>query len=403
MIFDFDEEKPKRGKNPDTLPQIDVSSLSYQKSVDTSMAEDLQDVLDAGVGEIDYERFGVSDNPAVIDAPWKAEYPDEPDGDDLVGDEDDFYWEEVSDEEPEDASFPEEAENDDPFLGEIDQPIEGLNLPEPDSADTEKKHQNVGSSDSSETEKSAASFGVIVALRGKLRKVTDAIAAEWAGENDFGKDTVTLEQEKDEQKEKENQESGEKKQKKPSSKPKTPSFSLKKILRIITSPYTFAANLIMGTLGAVLGILGSIPIIGAPFKMAASFLPVLRKVLPAALIVGIAYGGYSFAVESAFNGISGVFEGADGVGASVTNESYDKSTGEITATVENTGEVLLEDMTVEFVVSGYIPSGKFYGFTELARCEAALPLVEIEDKTEVKANCGTVDGWFPIVRGSVHE
>lgn len=176
---------------------------------------------------------------------------------------------------------------------------------------------------------------------------------------------------------------------------------LKAVWGAIRGGYMFVVKWFFKALLFILGILSNIPVIGKVFSVLASMTQLLQRIamaLPLVFVIAV------FAVIWWFS-----LPGSDDVelpdmgSATVSSFSYDKSTGETIAEIENTGEVIAE-VQVDFSIRSLQPTWnpKTWMIPEEVDTCGAQAAVEIDDTATVSATCAAnVDGWFPRATGEI--
>lgn len=176
---------------------------------------------------------------------------------------------------------------------------------------------------------------------------------------------------------------------------------LKKVGGFLKSIYMAIVNLFFKIVQSLLGILSSLPLIGGlvkPLQGMTSLLQNIALALPVVFVIGVIVLVWWFSAPS-----SDTVELPDMGSAKVSSFSYDRDTGEVTATVENTGDIIAET-SVDFSVRTLQPTWNPISWAvpeEVSTCSTEA-IVEIENSIEVTASCDVdVEGFFPRTTGEI--
>lgn len=176
---------------------------------------------------------------------------------------------------------------------------------------------------------------------------------------------------------------------------------LKAVFGVLKTVYMFIVGIFFKVLLFVIGILTALPIIGKLFKPLKSMTKLLERIamaLPLVFVVGLFAIVWWFSVPSAHD-----IELPDMGAAEVSSFGYDSDTGEVTAHIENTGDIIAEvqvDVSVRTLQPSWNPISWMVP-EEAATC-STVESVEIGQTDEITVECATdVDGFFPRVTGEL--
>lgn len=188
-----------------------------------------------------------------------------------------------------------------------------------------------------------------------------------------------------------------------SKKEKKPKTNIK-ILKVLATPYTFVAKIILRVLTSTLNIFSKIPIIGpliGRVLKASKLLNVISLVIPIAII------GFGFLGITSSSVPSSTHVELPDEGSAIFKNFKTEGENKIVGVIENDGDVIA-NVDAVFKVYSYQPSltkiGSWFSLKEVAECDAGLYTVDIDGSVSVEADCPNFSkGFFTRVSGVLIE
>lgn len=170
---------------------------------------------------------------------------------------------------------------------------------------------------------------------------------------------------------------------------------LKSLIGLLGSLYGFIVGIFFKVLIFVLDILAMIPIVGrfvAPLKSMTKLLERIAMALPIVFLLGVVLLFWWFSVPS-----SHTVELPDMGEATIASIDYDNETGDVTAEVENTGEVIADvdaNITIKSLQPTWNPKS-WLVFEDAATCSVPVEVAIGETET-IEASCDSnIEGFWP--------
>lgn len=247
-----------------------------------------------------------------------------------------------------------------------------------------------------ETEKTDSSL--INTLKKKINSAKKKIAADLRGEDEPY----------DEEEEEENKspEQPIKSEPKKTASGKKPNIKLPKILQPFKKLYMMIVGFLLSILTTILSLLSKVPFIGKIFKPILAATKILEKIalsFPIILVILVlVFINYRAVPHST------TIQLPDNGSVSFNKFDYDPSTGKVSGTAENTGEVIASDLNSRFVFYSLQPGLNPKSWVipvEIGKCQGNTVSVDIESSVIVSGTCDDInkEGFFIRVKGELYE
>lgn len=397
-LFLIDDEDPE-DEDSETDSEIESILFEDDDSLDSEEDENEEFVFEIN-DEID-EEDDEDDDSFVF-------FEDDEDNDES-DDEEIFVFEDLDDED-------ENSNNDEAFmnLDEDDEyipdeseilPVQSLSKKKQKAKNADDKEENNDDDikKSSDDDKNNNNF--LNNLLNRLKLMKEQISADLKGD-EIPEALTDKDEEDDEEQETEDSNdennSNKKGKKRAASKVGNPFKKLfqLKIFSPIIKLYKMVVNVCFGILNFVLGILSKLPIVGKFLKPVLAASKTLQKIatfMPIILVILILVLFNIFSVPRNYEST----DLPDGAALTISDFSYDGETA--SATVANTGEIILDNIEIEFEIYSMQPNvnPKTWIIPQTSsKCSTQVEIIDIEGEVEISASCGFEKGKFP--RATAH-
>lgn len=416
---DDDNSSPTDLSDDDNSPENeDDEDFEFIFEVDDS---DEDDETDLKIENILFEDDDSPDSEEDDDEEFVLEIDDEDDDDSFVFFEDDednddsedeetFVFEELDDEDEnsnnDEAFMNVDEDEDEEYIPDESEilPVQSLSKKKQKAknADDQEENNNSDTKKSSDDDKNNNNF--LNNLLNRLKLMKEQISADLKGddipESLTDEDEDDKEQKTEDSNDKNN--SNKKGKKRGASKAQNPFKKLfqLKIFSPIIKLYKMVVNVCFGILNFVLGILSKLPIVGKFLKPVLAASKTLQKIatfMPIILVILILVLFNIFSVPRNYEST----DLPDGAALTISDFSYDGETA--SATVANTGEIILDNVEIEFEIYSMQPNAnpKTWIIPQpSSKCSTQVETIDIEGEVEVSASCGFEKGKFP--RATAH-
>lgn len=414
----IDDNDPENEDSEDFEFIFDVDN-----SDDDDDESDEDDETDSEIENILFEDD--DDSPDSVeddDEEFVLEIDDEDDNDSFIFFEDDEDNDESDDEETfvfeelDDAD--ENSDNDEAFMN-IDEdeeyipdeseilPVQSLSKKKQKDKNEDNQEENNNSDTKKPSDDDKNNNNFLNNLLNRLKLMKEQISADLKG--DEIPESLTDEDEDDKEQETEdsnNENNSNKKGKnRAASKAANPFKKLfqLKIFSPIIKLYKMVVNVCFGVLNFVLGILSKLPIVGKFLKPVLAASKTLQKIatfMPIILVILILVLLNIFLVPRNYEST----DLPDGAALTISDFSYDGETA--SATVANTGEIILDNVEIEFEIYSMQPNAnpKTWIIPQpSSKCSTQVETIDIEGEVEISASCGFEKGKFPRATAHVKQ